>query len=176
MKVTKHAKEAQLQQIFRMLLECKTQEEIAHELNINLRTVQRYTVELDQRYGEAQRQKTDDTLFLECSLFKNRMLTLYKLLERKATELKTSGSDTAKCCEVAANIAIDVLKMESEGIKSVRESGLYGKANRLFNNIQSTTNTNEHGGITELRDTNISEPEQQQSTSNRIPDPDNRKF
>jgi hypothetical protein len=177
MKITKQAKEAQLQQIFRMLLESKTQEEIAHELNIALKTVQRYTQELDQRYGAAQRQKTDDTLFLECNLFKNRMLTLYKILQDKATQLKTSGNETAKCCEVAANIAIDVLKMESEGIKSVKELGFYGKQlssqNRLFNSIQSSNN--EHGN-SNIRDTNITESEQQSAGTTRIPDPDNRKF
>jgi translation initiation factor 2 alpha subunit (eIF-2alpha) len=176
MKITKQAKEAQLQQIFRMLLESKTQEEIAHELNIALKTVQRYTQELDQRYGAAQRQKTDDTLFLECNLFKNRMLTLYKILQDKASQLKTNGSETAKCCEVAANIAIDVLKMESEGIKSVKELGFYGKQlsqNRLFNSIQSS----KYDGTQDLRDNNITESEQQQSAgTDRIPDPDNRKF
>ena len=173
MNVTKHAKEAQIQQIFRMLLENRTQEQIANQLNIAIKTVQRYTTELDQRYGAAQRQKTDDTLFLECSLFKNRMLTLYKILESKATDLKTSGNETAKCCEVAANIAIDVLKMESEGIKSVKELGFYGKqTNRLFNSIQSN---NKYDGTQELRDNNISE---QQSTTgtDRSTTNNNRKF
>lgn len=162
MKVTKHAKEAQLQQIFRMLLESKTQEEISHELNIALKTVQRYTQELDQRYGAAQRQKTDDTLYLECQLFKNRMLTLYKILEEKATNLKTSGNETAKCCEVAANIAIDVLKMESEGIKSVRELGVYGKQNnRLFNSIQSTSRREpQYEQSRDINDTEQQQPEQ----------------
>src|SRR5215207_9279529 len=107
MTITKQAREAQLQQIFRLLLENKTQEEIAHQLNIGVRTVQRYTQELDKRHGQAQRQKTDDTLFTECQLFKNRMLTLYKILENKASDPKVSGTETAKCCEVAANIAID---------------------------------------------------------------------
>jgi hypothetical protein len=113
--------EAQLQQIFRLLLENKTQEEIAHELNISTRTVARYSQRIDKRYGAAQRQKTDNTLFLECHLFKNRMLRLYKILERKAQDPKISGMEAAKCCEVAANIAIDVLKMESEGIRAVTE-------------------------------------------------------
>jgi hypothetical protein len=49
------------------------------------------------------------------------MLNLYKILESKASDLKVSGTETAKCCEVAANIAIDVLKMESEGIRAVIE-------------------------------------------------------
>jgi hypothetical protein len=34
---------------------------------------------------------------------------------------KTSGIDKARCAEIAVNIAIDVLKMESEGIKAVKE-------------------------------------------------------
>ena len=176
MRVTKPAKEAQLQQIFRMLLENTTQEEIAHQLNINLRTVQRYTIELDQRYGTAQRQKTDNTLYLECSLFKNRMLTLYKILENKASDLKTSGSETAKCCEVAANIAIDVLKMESEGIKSVRELGK--QTNRLFNSIQQSEGGNSSNNGGEIRDTNIteSEDEQQESRTTDSTYNDNRKF
>jgi hypothetical protein len=113
--------EAQLQQIFRLLLENKTQDEIAHELHISTRTVARYSQRIEKRYGQIQRQKTDDTMFLECNLLKNRLLTLYQILENKASDLKTSGTEAAKCCEVAANIAIDVLKMESEGIRAVTE-------------------------------------------------------
>ena len=116
--------EAQLQQIFRLLLENKTQDEIAHELNISTRTVARYCQRIEKRYGQIQRQKTDDTMFLECNLLKNRLLTLYQILENKASDLKTSGNECAKCCEVAANIAIDVVKMESEGIRAVKELGL----------------------------------------------------
>jgi hypothetical protein len=120
--ISKQQFEAQLQQIFRLLLENKTQEEIAHELNISTRTVARYSQRIDQRYGEIQRQKNDDTLFLECHLFKNRMLNLYKALENKVRDDKTSGVEIAKCAEIAADIAINVLKMESEGIKAVKDA------------------------------------------------------
>ena len=114
--------EAQLQQIFRLLLENKTQDEIAHELNISTRTVARYSHRIEKRYGQMQRQKTDDTLFLECNLLKNRLLILYKALETQVISDKTSGTEKAKCAEVAANIAIDVMKMESEGIKAVKDA------------------------------------------------------
>jgi len=110
-----------LQHIFRLLLENKTQEEIARELNISTRTVARYCQRIEKRYGQMQRQKTDDTIFLECNLLKNRLLTLYKSLENQVISEKTSGTEKAKCAEVAANIAIDVLKMESEGIRAVTE-------------------------------------------------------
>lgn len=51
------------------------------------------------------------------------MLTLYKALENQviSSDNNISGAEKAKCAEVAANIAIDVLKMESEGIKAVKQ-------------------------------------------------------
>ena len=119
--ISKQQYEAQLQHIFRLLLENKTQEEIAHELNISTRTVARYSSHIDKRYGEIQRQKNDDTLFLECHLFKNRMLNLYKALETNVLSDKTSGVEKARCAEIAASIALDVLKMESESIRAVIE-------------------------------------------------------
>ena len=89
--------EAQLQHIFRLLLENKTQEEIAKELNISTRTVARYSQRIDKRYGQIQRQKTDDTIFLECNLLKNRLLTLYKALETQVISEKTSGRKGKMC-------------------------------------------------------------------------------
>jgi hypothetical protein len=76
-----------------------------------------------------QRQKTNNTIFLEAQLFKNRLLHLYQILERKAEDPKVNGNECAKCCEVAANVAVEVLKMESEGIKAVKQGrGLMAEA------------------------------------------------
>ncbi|HYZ95334.1 MAG TPA: hypothetical protein VE524_01835 [Nitrososphaeraceae archaeon] len=79
------------------------------------------TLNAEKRCGGMQRLKTINTIFLEAQLFKNRMVHLYKILEKKSQDPKVNGNECAKCCEVAANIAIDVLKMESEGIKAIRE-------------------------------------------------------
>jgi hypothetical protein len=146
--ISKQQYEAQLQHIFRLLLENKTQEEIAHELNISTRTVARYCQRIEKRYGDMQRQKTDNTLFTECQLFKNRMLNLYKALETKALDDKTSGVEKAKCCEVAANIAIDVLKMESEGIRAAKELGLFSAA------ATTTAVANNKNALNNLRNDN----------------------
>jgi transposase len=146
MRINRQQKEAQLQQIFRMLLESKTYEEIAKELNVTPKTVYRYAIDIDQRYGELQKQKTDNTIFTEAQLFKHRMLTLYKGLERIviAWDKNINGTERARCAEIAANIAIDVLKMESEGIKAVKELGIsyYGKGNKVLDNIQSRSTGN----------------------------------
>ena len=138
MPILKSKLELYLQQIFRMLLESKTEEAIAKELGVSTRTIQRYKVVLDRRYGEIWKQKTNDTLFLECNLFKNRMLKLYKALEDKVTSDKTTAVEKSRCAEVAANIAIDVLKMESEVIRAVKELGsraVATKKNGLNNKI-----------------------------------------
>ena len=143
MTILKSKVELYLQQIFRMLLESKTEEAIAKELGVSTRTVQRYKITLDQRYGAIWKQKTNNTLFIECNLFKNRMLKLYKALETHVLSDKTSGVEKARCAEIAASIAIDVLKMESEGIKAICE--IISK-NRSHNN-----NIKEQRGLENLR-------------------------
>ena len=83
-------------------------------------------------------------------MLKNRLLTLYKALETQVVSEKTSGTEKAKCAEVAANIAIDVIKVESEGIRAVMEiisknGGNYNnnkniKGQRCLNNLQFKNN------------------------------------
>jgi hypothetical protein len=144
--ITKQQFEAQLQHIFRLLLDGKTDEEIAKDLNISVRSVQRYRRRLESRYGAFQAAKTDNTLFLECSLFKNRLLKMYRILEQKALDPKTSGMEAAKCCDVAASLAIDILRLEAEGIKAVK-NGLVSIAaaatahkNACLNNLRNDDN------------------------------------
>jgi hypothetical protein len=148
--ISKQQYEAQLQQIFLLLLENKTQEEIARELHISTRTVARYSQRIEKRYGQMQRQKTDNTLFMECQIFKNRMLVLYRGLENVVTspDKVVSGTERATCAEIAANIAIDVLKLESEGINAVKELINVEKKNTLINNLRRRhcSNNTENNG------------------------------
>jgi hypothetical protein len=143
--ISKSQYELQLQQIFRMLLESQTQEEIAHELNISTRTVARYYSRIEKRYSHMQRQKSDDTLFLEVVLFKNRMLKLYKGLEDVVTskDKAVSGQERAKWAEVAANIAIDVIKCESEAIRAVKEGLVLANKSNLPHLPNNLRNVNE---------------------------------
>lgn len=66
------------------------------------------------------------------------MLKLYKSLENQVISDKTSsGVDKASCAEIAPNIPIAVLKIESEG-KAVKE-GLVAHKNALNNLRASST-------------------------------------
>jgi Bacterial regulatory proteins, luxR family len=143
MAIEKQLYEAQLQQIFRMLLENKTNEQIASELKISVRSVQNYRRRLELRYGNFQMQKTNDTLVFEVQLYKNRMLTLYKALENVVTSTNASGSEKAKAAEVAADLILSVLKLEAEGIKAIQviisnnNNNNTNKGQRCLNNLQS---------------------------------------
>ena len=55
---------------------------------------------------------------------------------------KVNGNECAKCAEVAANIALDVLKMESEGIKAVKDALVAEKeATRRSSSTISSSNS-----------------------------------
>lgn len=124
MAIEKQVYEAQLQRIFYMLLENKTNEQIASELKISVRTVQNYKRRLEQRYMTYQREKTDSTIFLEMNLLKHRLLTLYRSLEHIVKDPKSSGNDCARGADVAAGIAINLIRLESDGVKIIKQLGL----------------------------------------------------
>ena len=177
--ITKQHYEAQLQHIFRLLLDGKTDEEIAKDLNISVRSVQRYKRRLESRYGAFQAAKTDSTLFLECSLFKNRLLKMYRILEQKALDPKTNGTETAKCCEVAASIAIDVLRLESEAMKAVK-NGLVSIASATTAHKNALNNNLRNSDDDEIDDNNDHGPDinshNQQQHREQEEDDNNRKF
>src|SRR5918994_1173649 len=139
MAIGKQLYERQLELIFRMLLENKTNEQIASELKISIRSVQNYKRKLEQRYMTYQREKTNSTIFLEVNLLKHRLLTLYRSLENIVKDPETSGNDCAKCADVAAGIAINVIKLESEGLHAVKELAAK-KNNTSLNNLRDDDN------------------------------------
>ena len=138
--------EYELAEIYKRLCNGESDLQIMTALCLQERNYYKYKKRLEARLMEYQRKKTNNTIFMESQLFKNRMLTLYKALENQVTSSadKTSGTDKAKCAEIAANIAIDVLKMESEGIKAVKEGydSRKEKQHKNIENKQSTINNN----------------------------------
>jgi hypothetical protein len=174
MAIEKQLYERQMELIFRMLLENKTNEQIASELKISIRSVQNYKRRLEQRYMAYQREKTDSTLFLEVNLLKNRLLKLYRCLESKVTDPETGPSDTARCADVAASIAINVIKLESEGIRAVKELGLAEKA-AAVTTAKKSNNFNLNNNNNLRTDKNDNDNDSSDESYNKECDP-NRKF
>ncbi len=83
---------------------------------------------------------------MESQLFKNRMLTLYNALENQViSDNKTSsGVEKAKCAEIASEIALDILRLEAESVKAIRDIAITGhngnnviKGQRYLENLRS---------------------------------------
>ena len=113
--------EYELTEIYKRLCDGETDFLIMTTLCLQERNYYKYKQRLESRLMAYQLKKTDDTIYLESQFFKSRLLTLYKALEDQVISYNTSGVEKAKCAEIASNIAIDILKMESEGIKAVNE-------------------------------------------------------
>jgi hypothetical protein len=171
MAIERQLYERQMELIFRMLLENKTNEQIASELKISIRSVQNYKRKLEQRYMAYQRDKTNSTIFLEVNLLKNRLLTLYRSLENIVKDPETSGNDCAKCADVAAGIAINVIKLESEGLRAVKE--LTAKKNNTPLNNLRDDDDNGHGPDTNNNSRHHQQTHQEQEEEE---EDDNRKF
>ena len=94
------------------------------------------------------------------------MLSLYKALETKVLSDKTSGVEKARCAEIAASIALDVLKLKSEGIRAVKEGLVLtaNKNNTNFHNLRNEYN-NDHGS--EINSHNQQQQHQEQEDDNR---------
>jgi len=118
---TKQKMDYELTEIYKRLCDGETDFQIMTTLCLQERNYYKYKKRLEARLMEYQIKKTDDTIYLESQFFKNRMLTLYKALENQVTSDKTPGTDKAKCAEVASEIALDLLRLESENIKAIRE-------------------------------------------------------
>jgi hypothetical protein len=59
-------------------------------------------------------------LITEKDLLKDRLVRLFRLLEIKAGDEKTKAEAAAACAIVAQDIAIKILKLESEGLKAAQ--------------------------------------------------------
>ncbi len=164
--------EYELREIYKRLCNGETDFQIMSTLCLQERNYYKYKKRLETRLMEYERKKTNDTIFMESQFFKNRMLTLYKGLENQVTSEKTSGTEKAKCAEVAANIAIDVLKQESEGIKAVKEllskivaaATIENKNNAPLNNLSKYDDA--HGSDNNSRHRH-NQPEEEQEDDNR---------
>ena len=71
----------------------------------------------------------EHTLALETQILKDRLTRLYRNLEQRATTATTKAKDLAALATVAQDLAIKILKLESEGLKVFS-----GKNKKITNN------------------------------------------
>jgi hypothetical protein len=104
----------------------RTDSEIMEELHIKERTFYYYKSKLYEQSAELQRKKTEETLAFETQILKDRLTRLYRHVEQRLTCENTKCREAADLSEVACNIAINIFRLENEGLRALHSSNIKG--------------------------------------------------
>jgi hypothetical protein len=112
-----------------------TDKEIMEELGIKERTFYYYKQKIYQQSAKIQAEKTsaEEVLAFEVQILKDRLTRLYRHLEQRASAETTKARDVAVLATVAQDIAIKILKLESESLKALsgKNNKIYSKNNKI---------------------------------------------
>jgi hypothetical protein len=107
-----------LEELVKKLAAGYTDKEIMQDLKLKRRTFYYHKAKVCSMYGNIAEKKTEQVLEFEAHLLKNRFLRLYRNLQERVTNRDTKLRDVANASEVAADIAINIFKLEMEGFRA----------------------------------------------------------
>jgi orotate phosphoribosyltransferase-like protein len=110
-----------LEELARLIAKGLSDKDIMQELNLKRRTYYYRKAQVSKIYGNIAEKKTEETLEAEAHILKDRFLHLYRMLYENiatANNRNTRLKDIATAAQVAADIAIQVLRLEVEGFRT----------------------------------------------------------
>lgn len=122
-----------LMEIEHRICQGHTDKEIIEELGIKERTFYYYKEKLYQQSAEIQAKKTEQILVFESQILKDRLTDMYRQLQQRARAENTKARDLAEITTAAYNIAINIFKLESEGLRAL--SGINKLTNKAAQQI-----------------------------------------
>jgi hypothetical protein len=114
---TRQQLENELIEIQHRICQGHTDKEIIEELNLKERTFYYYKHKIYQMSAAIQAKKREDGMAFEMQILKDRFTRLYRLLELKAASPNTKAGEVAKIAEIAQDIAVNIIKLEGEGLR-----------------------------------------------------------
>jgi Putative ATPase subunit of terminase (gpP-like) len=122
---TTHRRRKTEQQIQNELIEIEhricqgyTDKEIMEDLGLKERTFYYYKEKLYQKSAQIQANKTEQILVFEAQILKDRLTHMYRQLQQRVRSENTKARDLAEITTTAYNIAINIFKLESEGLRA----------------------------------------------------------
>jgi hypothetical protein len=107
-----------LEELAKKLAAGYTDKQIMQELNYKERTFYYHKAKVCAIFGNIAEKKTEETLEAEAHILKDRFLRLYRHLEQNITNGNARLKDKATAAHVAADLAIQLFKLEVEGIRT----------------------------------------------------------
>ena len=104
-----------LEELAKKLAAGYTDKEIMQALNLKRRSFYYHKAKVCKMFGDIAEKKTKQVLEFESQILKDRFMRLYRNLEQRATDRNTKLHDAANASEVAADIALNIFRLETEG-------------------------------------------------------------
>ena len=104
------------------LIKGESDKDIMRTVLLSERNYYKYKQKLAKKLEEIQKKKNDTDICLEVQTLKHRMSQLYSILAERIKDPYTKTSDLSNLASTAESIAINILKLESASITSIKQS------------------------------------------------------
>jgi ACT domain-containing protein len=111
-----------------------TDKEIMQELGLKRANFYKYKAKIYKKSEAIQSKNSEKSLAFYQEMLNDRLTRIYRVLEEKVADKNTKARDVVKCALLARDVAINILRLEVEGLKVSRE------ANRLAKKSPRETN------------------------------------
>ena len=101
-----------------------TDSDIMRDLGLKRHTYYNYKRRVIQEFGAAARKKSEDVIEFEAEVLKDRYIRLYRNLELRISNPSEKLYDVTLGSEIAAVIATNILRLETEGLRARQGRGL----------------------------------------------------
>jgi hypothetical protein len=129
---TRQQLENEMIEIQHRICQGHTDKEIMEGLNIKERTFYYYKHKLYQMSAATQAKKREEVMAFEMQILKDRFTRLYRHLELKAASPNTKAGEVVKIADIAQDIAVNILKLEGEGLRALSGSNsINGIVNKI---------------------------------------------
>jgi hypothetical protein len=116
--------EWKMREMYHRLVRGEKDTNIMHSLLLSERNYYKYKKKLASRLEELQKSRTDDEIWLEVQILRDRMSNLYSVLSERVNDPRTKTSDLSALASTAESIAINLFKLESASFTAIKQSNI----------------------------------------------------
>ena len=116
--------EWRMQEMYHRLVKGERDKDIMRALLLSERNYYKYKKKLSKKLEERQKERMENTIWLEVQVLKDRMSQLYSVLAEKVKDPYTKTSELPNLAATAESIVINILKLESASITAIKQSNI----------------------------------------------------
>lgn len=135
---TKREIEGDLNEIYYRLVPGQKDKDIMRATLLKERNYYKYKQKLSKRLENVQKEKTENSIWLEVQTLKDRMSNIYCVLEERIKNARTETKELPGLAMSAESVAINILRLESASLTAVKRTNNLEK--KVLNNISTKHN------------------------------------